>query len=627
MKYLTALSKPIHFIFTHKKRILWTLAGLAFLFGVIGYVQSPKINGFEVINRSIGLFTFAWVDDGNGWLAAGEFLATLSVFFGVLVLFLSDRVNDWIVANVQKTPYTLLVGLGWQNSNFAQNTPDAASSTIIIENNPKNSELELFKQKGFGIVFEDAQDAVTSLNHQNLRNAIISTGDDRKNITIALELMRHLTDNTRQKIYARVENPVLNTLFTQNVIRLQNSVDIISYSLYENIAKALFEEHSILGYQTQLIQSDEAYNIILAGDGELCMELLYTLCILSSLPNQNHLAIHLLHPEAAHFYEKIKKRYSGIGNLTHITVRPLSLASDTAAFYLHEVWQSPNLTNIIIATDDEEKNLDIAISLQQNTYLKAISQKAFKTKVLFAIYTQKGLAAQIDNDKESFANFFTFADIAKASTPQVIIDEKLDLIAKSIHYFYKEMHYNPDLLITETMREKIEKRWLDLQYYSDKISSKMQSLHLNTKLMALGLQKVKSNKSPHELLKINKKRFTEKLGKLPFDEKALQAYSKKFAQHYDENSASIPTHTLPPFYKPENFNTLFDKLIRSEHERWNTYHYLNGWKYAPEKNKTAKEHNCLLPFEEMEDTVIFDIYAVLYIPNLLASAGYALKEI
>lgn len=84
-------------------------------------------------------------------------------------------------------------------------------------------------------------------------------------------------------------------------------------------------------------------------------------------------------------------------------------------------------------------------------------------------------------------------------------------------------------------------------------------------------------------------------------------------------------------YFPRDYDTLFEKLIRCEHNRWNAFHYLNGWKYAPQKDKKSKRHSCLKPLEEfvepdLQITVLYDIYSILYIPNYLANIGYQLID-
>jgi len=48
-----------------------------------------------------------------------------------------------------------------------------------------------------------------------------------------------------------------------------------------------------------------------------------------------------------------------------------------------------------------------------------------------------------------------------------------------------------------------------------------------------------------------------------------------------------------------------------EHERWNAYTRSIGYKYSPIRNDLAKEHNYLVPFEELpEDIKEYDVYTV-----------------
>jgi hypothetical protein len=80
-------------------------------------------------------------------------------------------------------------------------------------------------------------------------------------------------------------------------------------------------------------------------------------------------------------------------------------------------------------------------------------------------------------------------------------------------------------------------------------------------------------------------------------------------------------------YLPKKSNNIFDKLIFAEHERWNSYHYLNGWEYNKKKDKNLKLHDCLKSLDEFDEpylqiTIIYDIYSILYIPKFLASSGY-----
>ena len=80
-------------------------------------------------------------------------------------------------------------------------------------------------------------------------------------------------------------------------------------------------------------------------------------------------------------------------------------------------------------------------------------------------------------------------------------------------------------------------------------------------------------------------------------------------------------------YFPGEYSLMLEKLIRAEHNRWNAFHYLNGWTFSEVKSKPKKQHDCLKPLSdfykpELQLTVIYDMYSILYIPNYLANAGF-----
>ncbi len=613
----------LYLIIVHKKKILTTLIFLTLIFGIFGYVLSPKIDGFEVINKSISLFAFDWIEENNSYLIIAHFLAILSVFFTVVILFLKDTANLILLYLIQKKPYTLVVGLGEQNSAFLKSLQ--SSSAIIVEADKNNPKIDYFKQKNFAVIENRIEESLKELNLKNLSNAIISTADGSLNISIASLLAKELKCKDRKKIFVRVENRDLSVLFRQNVVKSCKNADIAVYSLYENIAKKLFERHSILGNMRDIIKTNEEFAIAVVGDSALCAEIIYHIAILSNLPNQNTLKLYLVDKNAKSFYKRLKKLFWNIDKIKHIDIALVERDSDSFEFYADDVWRSKNLTNIIIATDDRQRNLDIAINLQDSVFIQDIVKGKFKTKVLFAADSDKGLFEEIDEDKELFANFFAFGNIEEVSSKENLIDEKLDLIAKSIHYLYKEIVYDPNFLITDENKEEVERRWHDIKMFSDKLSNKMQALHINTKLLALNLSKRKSNKDKRELLKINKEIFFKRLGSMDIKEDEILDFSKKLSKFYTDEG--LDTDSLPkdlkPLPLPKKYESMFEKLIRSEHNRWMTYHYLNGWEYG-KKDKRAKTHNCLVDFKKLTYTVIFDIYSVIYIPNILASAGYEL---
>ena len=336
----------------------------------------------------------------------------------------------------------------------------------------------------------------------------------------------------------------------------------------------------------KIINSDKSYDIAIVGNSSIAIEVIYQLIILSNLPEQNRLNIYLIDIRAKEFYKKLKSYFSGIQKIPHVNILSVELDINKQSFYTDQIWKKETLTNIIVATQSKKDDLKIIQKLKKSTTLKA----------------------QIIS-----ANSYSLDSLENS---------ELISIAKLINYLYKKTKYDPNFLFNKQYQEDAQKLWLHKISSEDRKSSIMQSLHIDTKLLALGLKREKSTKSSKKLLKINKTIFEKKLGFREIDDKRLQEYAQKF---HDSNNQ------FEPIYFPEKFNTLFEKLIRSEHNRWCSYHYLNGWIYDKNKNKSLKKHDCLIPLEKfdknnLKTTIIFDIYSLLYIPNIFASIGVKLID-
>ena len=296
---------------------------------------------------------------------------------------------------------------------------------------------------------------------------------------------------------------------------------------------------------------------------------------------------------------KIRKIFPKIEMIPHLNIEAKEVSSESLEFYEDEIWKSKNLTNILIATTDEEKNLDIAINLQNTTYIREIGHNRFKTKVLFALYHNLGLGEEIDKNKKAFAHFYTFGNIAKTSTREILFDEELDLIAKLIDNDYKGE--------SDVLTETLYNNWLEITPHQQD-ANKTQALHIDIKLLAFGLKREKSDKDFNELLEENKRKF----------HKILKS-SKKIEEQLNNYKTT---------YFPTSFdNTLLDRVARSEHNRWSAFHYLNGWQYSTKRNDDAKEHHCLQPLEsfdtdETKKTYQYNIASVYYMPCYLARGGF-----
>jgi len=299
---------------------------------------------------------------------------------------------------------------------------------------------------------------------------------------------------------------------------------------------------------------------------------------------------------------------------------------NTPEFYACEVWKEKNLTNIIVCYDNENDNLECTTNLHEKVYLSQANNDEMKVKVLFAVFNLMALSKSIDDNDKEFKQFFTFADAKVICSAKHLIDEKQETIAKLIHFGYAEVYKSDQLIDITVDSDKINKKWHNRTKLSDRESNRSQALHINTKLMSMGLCKVEDSSSEKKiLLDLNRnmmKQFRDAF--MICDDNAITDLSSKLYSSDPQDQAKL----IKFFHDVMNSDDMYSKLIKAEHERWNTYHFLNGWTFTDHAtNKLSKLHHCLVPLEQFTDfdrqqTIIYDLYATLYIPNYLASAGY-----
>jgi len=55
------------------------------------------------------------------------------------------------------------------------------------------------------------------------------------------------------------------------------------------------------------------------------------------------------------------------------------------------------------------------------------------------------------------------------------------------------------------------------------------------------------------------------------------------------------------FEIPDELLELREELAKNVHEIWSAERIAQGWKYGPKRNNDTKEHNCLVPYEDLSD--------------------------
>ena len=626
-------NNKIHTIIKHKNIISGVFAISTMIFGTVGYLIEGQ-HLFQSILDSIMMFGLNFPKDfgSNIFLFIAGISASITIFLLAVVFFIKDFFEKKLVKDMFKKEHTAIFGLGEINRSFLNSIKDnnQIASIVIIESDSSNMYLEDYRQRGFGVYIGDVFNPknLELLNFNMMKNAIIALGEDRHNIEFSKIILDDYKENTELKLVVHIQNKDLEILFHSKFIKKNdNQIHIKTFSFYEEVAKDLFSKHFVDGDTTKYIYNGDEFNTIVLGDGQLIEKILYQIALISHLPKENKHTVYIVDKEADKLLTKIKKAlyYKKEKNsFTSLEIQAINLDQVSLEFYSDNIWHIENLVNVIVAFDEEKKNLDVAVELYNRTYLQKSIDNNDMPKILFGMYDELLLSGMININKDEFNNFCTYGNVNDILSYNELIDEETDQIAKLINSGYGDEYDNKKL---NQDINTLNNKWYNTAKFSDKLSSLAQAKHIDMKLKSMGLKRIKhetNNCDKKILLKSNQKLIFEKIQKdrkeVGLDENSLITYSKELEKFWSNQEYKI-------CYFPEKFDTLFEEMIRMEHNRWNAYHYLNGWKYATEKVKSKKEHDCLVPLKDFDKdsikiTIIYDIYAFLYLPNYLTEAGY-----
>ena len=178
-----------------------------------------------------------------------------------------------------------------------------------------------------------------------------------------------------------------------------------------------------------------------------------------------------------------------------------------------------------------------------------------------------------------FAWIHFFGNWQELYVDDLIIDEKLDCLAKGFHKYYSELYQD-------------ERRWEDISLF-EKQSNRALALSIQTKLQGIGL--------------------CYKVGT------SIALYEEKIKE-----------------------KELLLQLTKEEHLRWNAFYFSNGWrtlaldlKKPVNKKAVTKEHICLVSFEELitigevfgKDYQEADRHLMINLGKVLQQAGFGIEKL
>ena len=563
-------------------------------------------------------------------LEIASIVAKSTLFLTVFIWFFKSQlasIYQYLIVNEGK--HVLVIGLD-SNSRFFINSEleKGNNNIVVVENDEFNPYIDVYKNRAISVLTGEIESVMEKIGIDSAKYIFVSTGDSKENISTTLKIIEYAQENPNKKLLVHIEDRTLRSLYNDESLLGKNKLNIQPFSFHKESAKILFEKHDIDGDGIEIISSYRDFEIAVVGASNLAIEVIVEAIKMSHLPNQNRLIINCVDKDIKAFRQRIEYEIPYIEEVKHIKLNYIKLDPMDVSFYLHALWGKSTLKHIILSHPKSVTNVNIATKLKRLAYQNCMDN--FSGKIHIATYSDVSISNEIRSYNRGKSNniyIFASADVVCAS--ENLIDTDIEKKAKLIHHSYHSTLYNPSSLVSSC--NIMDDAWESKDFsINDKRSSIAQAKHIKVKLKSLGLKMQKSETDIETLLESNQSVFNEKLQEdrehLHLNDKLIEQLSQELKKCYEKK-------TYSSLFFPQRYGTLFEKILRAEHNRWIAMLIMMDNHYDPKakemekkERKIRKIHHLLKPFDEFEEDekvyIVNDIFSLLYIPQYLACVGY-----
>ena len=446
---------------------------------------------------------------------------------------------------------------------------------------------------------------------------ITTTDSDTTNMEIISTLMKMDAVKDREsklKCYVHLLNSEFYDFFMAKRFSDEDmKLDIKIFNLFSNSARMLFSGQimgeNVFTSAEAVKDPDAKVKIAILGFGKLAENVLIHTLHLGHFYNQTPVEVTVIYDkdkdQNANLEDEFSKQYDVLNSDYNGKYWKVKFIDDGE---MHGT--NLDFTQVFIAYEDEFESLSNLMKV-----LKRYSDKILDNNIDIAIYSNsfKNTAEIIQNDKSEkyggdhavFKNVRTFGEINKTCSYDMVINLALDKKAEANHYQYETLH--------DAASQGWAQSWNDLSMFLKDSNRYLMEHNEIKKFMIEQLLVDNSNCNEYEVIKkaIEDKYFSYDGMKINWDDMGLQGHDYVLKLSEEE----IVT------------------LAKVEHNRWNAFHILNGWKKydipadATEKVKkdaVRKLHPCLVSWEELDnvsknhqhDYKSDDIETIMRIPSL-----------
>lgn len=574
----------------------WVVIGVAGLlvFGLayLGFSKhyatiSIKRTSFDLIFEALQLFRISstvppgpkpWELELARTLAAA--ITAIAAIKALMLLFRDKfrriRLSRW-------SDHIVICGMGKKGAQLASDLLRQGEQVVIIEKEEKNSELEACEDSGAIALTGDAANLslLKKARVDQARHVFIVSGDDKTNLEIAL-LVHQLMSRTAslptadkqasgRSCFVHLIDLELRDLLAQHRVFAHSAGQISTtwFNIFENAARQL-----LLDYPPDVsakAAGQETIHLLILGFGQMGQSIAVQAARIGHYANGSKVRITAVDRQAAKKGGIFLHKYPMFKQICDISFIELDL--DDVSFlngsFLDDHGGRNSITQALVCLEQEAAGLVCGLNLVQifrgsNTPL--FIRMSSDTQLINLLHYAN--AAKPGQDNESRRLLHTFGNIASCCASDVVINERLDLMARKIHAGYvrlKEQH-GGNKATDPSMRD-----WDELNE-GMKDSNRQQTEHIDIKLRAVGCKRI----------------------------------------------PLIGNESAGTIFSPDEV----ELLARMEHARWNAERFLAGWQHGEEKSIEEKISPYLVPYDNLaEEIKEYDRAVVRDLPMILSAIG------
>lgn len=481
-------------------------------------------------------------------------LYVISAISQLVMSYFGQSIKQWLMTT--KGNHYVIIGLNQHAYKLAENLLFNKRPVLIISDNPFPLEREL-QGKGAVIVTGDILSTTTYRKAAVHKAKYVLTlhQEDAYNLNV-VRAVQHYLENDRTSFKERsitffVQQNHIRTeqLFRQleNKIRLSKSqvrLQLHPISIFHLIARQLFDQHPIYKQEEcQALDINGApFHMLFIGFGLTGQQIALQAIQRAHFYHSSPLHITVVDRQANMIQQAWKEAYPRLHSMATMQFIEQDVEAEDIGKLIED--QVPEVTHVYISLDSDENDVLQAMRLHHK----------FKKLPIYLKLQRDEFFANWLHEEAAFQNVYRFGALEEVLTENIVINEKLDEMAKLAHNSY--MKENPD---------RDPQTWDELSHFH-KQSNRALMDHYHTKLFLLGYE----------------------------------------ARNKDDEFDEVPISKEE--FEKEIHNQL-EVLAEVEHRRWSVFHFTYGWdtyerfsikdkKHIDHENKL---HGCLIDWDELDE--------------------------